>query len=168
MDIRRLSSLVAILAATSAAGASAETLQATWHAPETNPERALERILKHADSDRDQLDNLLDGRGAKNFRPTVDYLEVLTPPLIATIRREERQRLKDNCGGSYTEQLCGLNFSPISCTQDYNDVYLYRTMSEGESTALVSYRWPWIEMPAGTYRLTRLRTHNGLTRLAGV
>lgn len=162
MDIGRLSGFIAIsaIAAVGAAVASAEGRQASWHAPETIPELALNRILKLADSDRDQLDNLFGGRGAKNFRQTIDYTTTLTAPLRAAIRSAEDLEVKNSCGGSYTPgELCGLDFSPISCTQDYNDVYLYETTSESEYAALVSYTWPRDEQPIATYKLIKESGH---------
>jgi hypothetical protein len=91
MLIGRLSIILMILAIAvgSVAGAFVEKPQVTWHAPETNPERALDRILKLVDRDRNKLDNLSNVRGAKSSRRTIDYEPVLIPPLIAPTRGEE-------------------------------------------------------------------------------
>jgi hypothetical protein len=144
---------VAIVIVT-AATAAAQAPPAGWHAPLTTSEAALDRILKMADNDDDQLDNLLGGRGTAGFHPTVDYKTVLTPPLLAAIKRTEDQLVQKSCGGHYTGDVCGLDFSPLTCAQDTNDTYLYRTEFKQAHVAEISYTWPsGSTSPIATYML---------------
>jgi hypothetical protein len=143
--------------ATAVAGAVTSTVKATgsaWHAPLTASEMALDRILKMADSDRDQLDNLLGGRGRANYHATMDYTPVLTPPLLAAIKRSEDQLVQKSCGGHYTGEICGLDFSPVTCAQDVNDTYLYHTEFKRGHVAEISYAWSSANAsPVATYML---------------
>jgi hypothetical protein len=156
MGLGRWSRLVLALVTVVAGGATSAVKagSSAWHAPLTTPELALDRILKMADSDPDQLDNLLGGRGRADFHPTVDYTAVLTPPLLAAIRRSEDQLVRKSCGGYYTGEVCGLDFSPVTCAQDMNDAYLYRTEFKRGHVAEISYAWSLaVASPAATYML---------------
>lgn len=141
-----------------------------WHVPGSAPERTLDRLLKTADADDGLLDNLLSGRGKKGFRPSVDYGASVTPALLRSIRLVERQLVKQTCGGRYTGEVCGLDYSPISCAQDNSDHYLYRTLAQTDHSAVVSYAWPpenASETPSAIAEF-RLVEANGSWRLDGV
>jgi hypothetical protein len=91
MSLRRFIDLSLVLTVVTAAStAFADASQTRWHAPESVTERALDKILKTADRDDNQLDNLLDGRGRTGFRPTVDYRPMLTPQLSTAIVQAEK------------------------------------------------------------------------------
>jgi hypothetical protein len=146
------------LALTLAAGAALAWPAAaeTIHPPATLAERALDGILKHADSDGQQLDNLFGGRGQKNFHATADYGKVLTPPLIAAITAKQKAVVQADCGGQYKKgELCGMDSSPITCAQDFSDSYLYRTDSSSDDRAEITYYWPGTRQPVAAYRLIR-------------
>ena len=124
--------------------------------PKTLAERTLDGILKHADQDPDQLDNLFDGRGQKPFRPAEDYGKDLMAPLMAAMSAKEKALVQANCGGHYRKgDVCGLDYSPITCAQDLSDSYLYRTEAGGEDRMEISYYWPGMKRPVATYRLVR-------------
>lgn len=132
--------------------AAAETI----HPPASTAERALDGILKHADYDSNQLDNLFGGRGQKNYRPTADYSKILTPPLLTAITAKQKALVQKDCGGQYRKgDICGMDSSPITCAQDTSDSYLYRTLSGGEDRAEIAYYWPGTDKPVATYRLIR-------------
>jgi hypothetical protein len=156
MEIARLvcSGIIVAAVAAVATPCAAKAPDSTWHAAQTASEVALDRILKQADGDGDQLDNLLDGRGRPGFRPTVDYTATLTPPLLAAIKQTEKQLVQKSCHGHYTDEICGLDFSPLTCAQDVNDTYLYRTNFDGGHIVEISYAWASDKpAPAATYRL---------------
>jgi hypothetical protein len=150
-----------------AALAQATRPELPFHPPETEVERALDAILHRADSDTHLLSNLLDGRGGRGFRRTLDYAPLLTPALVAAIARAERALLRQNCGGRYRPgEICGLDFGPLTCAQDSNEVYLYRTQVTRPDEAIVAYRWPEGGRAAvATYRLLR---RGGAWRIDGI
>jgi len=132
--------------------AAAETI----HPPASTAERALDGILKHADYDDKQLDNLFGGRGQKNFHATVDYSKVLTAPLLAAITAKQKAMVQADCGGQYRkDDICGMDSSPITCAQDVSDSYLYRTESGEDNRAEIAYYWPGTRKAVAIYRLIR-------------
>ena len=48
-----------------------------------------------------------------------------------------------------------MDYSPITCAQDFSDSYLYRTESSGPDQAEITYYWPGEKKPVATYRLVR-------------
>jgi hypothetical protein len=144
--------LVLVIGPSLAWPAAAETI----HPPETTAERTLDGILKHADYDDQQLDNLFDGRGQRAFHATVDYSKVLTTPVLAAISAKEKTLVQAGCGGHYQKgEICGLDFSPITCAQDLSDTYFYRTETSGDDRAEIAYYWPGMTKSIATYRLVR-------------
>jgi hypothetical protein len=138
-----------------ALGASAPP-HAKFHAPQSEPERALDSILKRVDKDENLLDNLLQGRGTKNYKPTFDYASLLTSGLIAAIRTKEREIVRRDCRGKYVEgDICGLDYSPITCAQDMNSKYEYRTLENTGDAVKIEYRWPPGGKPVATYTLRK-------------
>jgi hypothetical protein len=136
--------------------AAAASAPAGFHDAASEPERALAAILKAADADDNQLDNLLAGRGAPNFRPTVDYGRVLTTPLRRAIAAAEKTLLDQACGGRYRAgEICGLDFSPLTCAQDAPARYLFRTDAARGEAARISTAWPSAPKPVATYRLVK-------------
>jgi hypothetical protein len=142
-----------LIAGTGLAGPAAA---GTIRPPATIAERALDAILKHADQDPDLLDNLFEGRGQRPFSPAEDYTKVLTAPVLAAMAAKEKALVQAACGGHYRKgEVCGMDFSPITCAQDLSDSYLYRTETSGEDRADITYYWPGMNKPVATYRLVR-------------
>jgi hypothetical protein len=126
-----------------------------FHDVETEAERALDAILKRVDHDHQALDNLLGGRGP-GFRRTVDYRTMITPPALAAIAAHEKEVVKRTCGGRYRDgEICGLDYVPVTCAQDSNPVYFYRTLSASADRAEIAQKWPYSKEPGATYRLVR-------------
>src|SRR5580765_5664206 len=69
-----------------------------FHAPQSPAERALDAMLHRADRDERQLANLL-GRPDADHR--FDYRTILTERLIGVLREQERDMVKNDCGGHY-------------------------------------------------------------------
>jgi hypothetical protein len=62
--------------------------------------------------------------------------------------------VQQSCGGRYTGEVCGLDFSPVTCAQDINDTYLYRTEFNCGHVADISYVWSSDDTsPTATYVL---------------
>lgn len=138
------------------ASAASALGQAAFHAAHTAPQRALEQILKRADKDEHLLDNLLQGRGTNNFKPTVNYQSLLTLGLIEAIRKHEQALVGKDCKGIYLEgEICGLDYSPITCGQDSGTRYEFRTLQAEPSKAKIDFRWSGGEI-AASYRLVKV------------
>jgi hypothetical protein len=104
---------------------------ARFHPPVTPAERALDATLRAAEADDGVLDNLLEGRGERGYRPTVNYGSRLTGSLLAAIRRAERDMVRRECGGRYKSgEICGLDYNPITCAQDRVGRRLVATLSD--------------------------------------
>jgi len=140
-----------------ASSAALTQTAADFHAPRSEAERALDTILKRADADKYQLDNLFDGRGDDSFRRKFDYSTVLTPALLSALKEAEAAMVRKECGGAYSPgDICGFDYTPITCGQDFQYPYLYRTDSAGRDEALLSYAWSDKKRTA-TYRLVKQR-----------
>lgn len=121
--------------------------------PGTVPETALDRVLHRADSDGEQLANLLHRPGAD---VRIDYTQMLTPALIAAITNAEKQLVQKDCGGKYLKgEVCGLDYSPITCAQDTAPSYIYHTVLELGDRAVIEYAWPNGRIPIATYTIVK-------------
>ena len=149
-----------------AAAIPAYAAQTAPHPPSSAAERALDAILKQSDRDDDLLDNLFKGRGAKTFKPKVDYSAMLTPALLAALRTKEATLVRTDCNGAYLEgELCGMDYSPLTCAQDAVPHYRYRTEVDDGSTARLIYFWPKETKATATFKLVKV---SGRWRLDGV
>jgi hypothetical protein len=163
--MRRSVAALLVLAAIGSA-AAAESSLAGFHAPQTEAERALDTILMATGRDDTALDNLLGGRGKAGFRPTIDYRRFVTDALLRAIRDAEAALVKRDCGGAYREgEICGLDYDPLTCAQDSNPRYLYRTETQHAGTARIAYAWPGQPAVAATYRLV---LRDGRWKLDGI
>ena len=128
---------------------------AGFHAPETASERVLDRMLKRAGADEEQLDNLFHRFGPVAAAKRVDYRALLSDGLLDAMRGEERREVQRECGGHYQPNvICGMVSSPITCAQDFPSAYLYRTLAEGADRAIIAFKSPDGGLVA-TYRLKR-------------
>lgn len=124
-----------------------------FHPAQTPSELALDKILRIADADQNQLGNLLhrtdrDGR--------VDYTQMLTPALIAALVKEEKKMVQKDCGGKYLQgEICGFDYSPITCAQDSAPSYLYHTVLDLQSRVVIEYAWPNETSRAAVYTLVK-------------
>lgn len=126
-----------------------------FHEAQSEAERALDSILKRVDHDNQALDNLVGGRGP-GFRRTVEYRTMLTAPVLAAIAAREKDAVKRSCGGRYREdEVCGLDYMPVTCAQDSSPLYYYRTDSESTDAAQVAYHAPFGQAAQATYRLVK-------------
>ncbi len=63
--------------------------------------------------------------------------------------------VNQDCDGEYIDgDMCGINYNPLTCAQDYYDEgYIYKTLSSDDKTAIIAYRWPYLPEVVATYRL---------------
>jgi hypothetical protein len=132
----------AALAAALPARGAETTAPSPFHPPATEAEQALAAILHRADTDAAILDNILGARGTRHFHRSVDYTVDLTPALLRAIREAEHRLVAKECGGHYRAgDICGLDYNPVTCAQDSDPPYLYRTDAAQADQATISYRW---------------------------
>ncbi len=139
---------------------------ARFHRPVTSVERALDATLRAAESDNAVLDNLLEGRGERGYRPTVNYGSRLTASLLAAIRNAERDMVRRECGGRYKSgEICGLDYNPITCAQDRIGRRLLSTVSGSAGRARIALA----SAPGGPLHATYAMVDDGgVWRLDGV
>ena len=131
---------------------AAAAAPAGFHPPKSPAEVALDKVLKAADADEFQLDNLLH-RYPVVPKKRVDYRTMLSAPLIAAMQAEEKKLVAHDCGGKYLEgEVCGMDSSPITCAQDVVAPYRYKTVTQHAKDATIAG-------PNATYRMTQI--HGG-------
>ncbi|HTK79356.1 MAG TPA: hypothetical protein VL286_02855 [Rhizomicrobium sp.] len=120
-----------------------------FHPPKSAAELALDKILKLADRDDDLLDNLLHRYPVAKAKQ-VDYRPMLTAQLLAAMQAEEKRLVKQDCGGKYLEgELCGMDYSPITCAQDTVAPYTYKTLAQTDRATTIAG-------PGATYRMIQV------------
>ncbi|MDE2182424.1 MAG: hypothetical protein KGJ78_05330 [Alphaproteobacteria bacterium] len=147
---------VAALAASYAIAVPASAA-GSFHPPASQTEKELDRMLHAADADDNELNNIVHRPGSRQTR---DYGTMLTPALIAAIRKTEMEWVRRDCGGKYRKgEECGLDFLPLTCSQDVSQTYLYHTVLDLGSRVVIEYAWPQDGKRAATYTL--LQTPRG-------
>jgi hypothetical protein len=107
------------------------------HPPQSAAEVSLNKIVTIANGDEFQLDNLL-YRYPVVPKKQVDYRGMLTAQLIAAMQAEEKKLVAKDCGGKYMEgEVCGMDYSPITCAQDTVG-RSYRTIAQRAHDAIVA------------------------------
>jgi hypothetical protein len=146
-------SLAIILAAALAAVTPALAEPVHFHPPQTEQEQALDKMLHATETDGDALAQLLGRPGAKGH---LDYARILTPKVIASIRKAERALVRQDCGGKYRkDEVCGIDFDPITCAQDSSPAYLYHTILDLGPKVVIEYKSPDQTASAAVYTLVK-------------
>ncbi len=145
------------LAGLAAHGQSAAAQAPGFHPPTSVVETSLDRILRATERDDATLTQLIEGRGGVRAGR---YRRWATPGLIAAIRAADQRLVDSDCGGKRTaDQICGIDWNPLTCAQDSDPTYLYKTIEVGEQLAVVDYVWsegdPAAGEPATRFRLRR-------------
>lgn len=134
------------LAVIVSAGPASAGARTGFHPPKSSSEVALDKVVRLADRDDDLLDNLLHRYPVAKAKQ-IDYRPMLTAPLIAAMQAEERRLVKQDCGGKYLEgEICGIDYSPITCAQDTVAPYTYKTVAQHDRDVT-------IVGPDATYRM---------------
>ena len=129
---------------------------APFHPPQSPAERALDAMLHRADADEGQLANLL-GRPDADHR--FDYRTILTAREIGVLREQEHDMVENDCGGHYREgEVCGFDYSPVTCAQDQLEHYLYRTVEVKADRTMIDYAWPPESKTVAQYTLVKNQT----------
>lgn len=126
---------------------------AAFHSPQTEQEQMLDKMLRASETDGDALAQLLGRPGAKGH---LDYSQILTPKLIAAIRKAERALVRQDCGGKYRkDEVCGIDFDPVTCSQDTSPGYLYHTILDLGPKVVIEYAWPGQTASTAVYTLVK-------------
>ncbi len=146
--------------------AAAEVGKAPFHAASSPVERLLDRIINTADKDPD-LGPFALKLPSRDRRADSKYSALFSPALERAWSTAEADLVKKDCGGAYQEgEICGMDFSPITCAQDSNDgKYQYATTAQDDHSAVIALRWAGQPDVVATYRLLR---HGGAWLMDGV
>lgn len=144
--------------------------EAKGHKPE---EQALNAILNTAGHDPNLFQSLIDYRNPKAQAAKSPYGALLTPALINRIHTKEKQTVDKTCGGHYSSQnVCGLDFNPITCSQEdlgrlsfktrakQSDVRIIRVYSKTLKTSVGHYRMVWSQ---NRWKLDAINCGHGVT-----
>lgn len=130
-----------------------------FHKPRTEPEKALDRILKLSDEEPESSWFAVGVPWRDKAKDSL-YRGLLSQRLKDSWADAERKAVKENCNGTYVDgELCGIDIHPITCSQDTAETYLYRTVELSSERAIVEYRWDRAPKIIATYRLV----HEGTT-----
>ena len=116
--LRRFARTVAVMStALLLAGQAASANEIEFSAPTTAPEKALHAILqwnKHETGQRSSdLFDFLTQRAGRSKTSDPRYQSKFTLSLVQAIRAADQRMTEKDCEG-----VCGLDFDPITCTQD--------------------------------------------------
>jgi hypothetical protein len=141
-----------------------------FHEPQTEVERALDKILRLDLDDDGSLFNFIAGAPYSNPAKSQRYAQLFTRTLLDAWRKAEADLVRINCGGKYIEgDLCGFNYDPIICGQDSPDRYVYRTIKSEKGSASVVTAWPdMLSMDWNYFTSYRLVNENTRWKLDGV
>jgi hypothetical protein len=137
-----------------------------FHPPQTEAERALDKILTRAKTDSDMTFYALGephydpplGSSHARLVPPEDrgYSNLFTEALVKAWREKEKSLVQQSCGGQYIAgELCGLDYDPIFCAQDYTDSFHYYTVDSGKNAAVIEYSFPDTGYLLATYGMIK-------------
>lgn len=129
----------------------------SFHRPGHAAELSLDRLI-HKENTDDNMFLFEVKRPDRNLRKDQKYKGLFTSDLEKAWADTETELVQRDCGGKYLDngEICGMNFSPLSCAQDYSEKgYLYRLDCADDSTATITMRWPLIAQPVATYHMIR-------------
>ncbi|TAN61306.1 MAG: hypothetical protein EPN20_12625 [Magnetospirillum sp.] len=133
--------------------------QKDFHQAASDAELALDRIIRLSDHD-DGLFLFITKRPDRDKNRDTEYPDLFSKNLMKSVADVERRLVKKTCGGVYDGEICGLDFNPVTCAQDYSeDGYVYRTEDTGHGAAVVSLKWPRLSGVVATYRMIRSDNH---------
>lgn len=138
---------------------------ASFHAPVTPAEKVLDTILARANQDDNLFEFILK-------RPWYDpakgsgYENMFSRTLLDEWARAEASMVKESCDGVYREgEICGIDYDPISCSQDPPDAYTYRTKIASNQRVVIASMAPYSATGAVNYVFVKT---NGKWKLDGV
>jgi hypothetical protein len=160
--------LASCLALAFAAGPAQSGSQEPFDAARSAPEKALNEIFHHSDND-DNLSEFVLKRPWYDAKKDKGYATLFTPNLLAAWASAEAQLVQHDCQGKYLDgEICGIDYSPITCGNATSDKgYRFRTKEADDRKAILSSRWAGEQARADgpQYRMAK---EGGSWRLDGV
>ena len=146
--------------------APAQAADTAFHPPQTEAERALDKILRSFGVNDDLGGFIFDDPGYNHARDQ-EFSLLFTQDFLNRYAREEKAQVKKSCGGKYPPdgRPCDMleDNLPIYCGNDHPDDFLYRTIKSDQQHAIVTYRWP--DTPLEGYAFYRFINDNGVWKL---
>lgn len=131
-----------------------------FHPPITTLEKRLDEILHLAEvklwSEPSAEDYVLQAP-YRDQKYDSKYADFFSQAYVRACAKKEKELVDRYCGGNYISgEQCGIDFSPIACTQDSNNSYVYNTLMETDKVARIEYKWHLTDdKPDATYRLIK-------------
>lgn len=127
-----------------------------FHPPSSAAERALDAIIRRDDRDPALFEFAVKRPDRKKAKDQL-YARYFSPGIQDAWLKAERALVNKDCGGNYQNgEICGLDYSPITCAQDHSETgYAYDTLKEDGASASIQMKWIELDKPAATYRMIR-------------
>ncbi|HEU5046316.1 MAG TPA: hypothetical protein VFT64_00580 [Rickettsiales bacterium] len=140
-----------------------------FNRPQTAAEKALDHILKTADSMGGKgYDFYAYVTGSPTQTPSRSFASFVTDAYRNTVTSMQNAALKTNCNGKYLEgEECGLNINPILCAQDSPPTYFYHTAVTERNSAVVLVAWS-AHAPLSTTVIYHMRYESPYWKVDGV
>lgn len=136
-----------------------------FHPPATVAERALDATLKASDADSG-LFLFVVNRPDRQVTDDEKFSGFFTRQLLDVIAAVEKSEVERDCGGRYTDEICGLDFNPITCAQDEPEKgYAYRTEKSSARRQVIAMSWSGRNELVATYRMVK---QGGAWKMDGV
>lgn len=117
-----------------------------YHSPQTSAEKSLDKILRlNSDKEYDLYKIVFDYPN-RNKKYEEEVRSLFTESFLQKSASWERELVKESCGnivpadGEPCDVIRSVN--PIICAQDALSTYLYKTIYQDASTAIIRYGWP--------------------------
>ncbi len=145
--------------------ASAETnskpaARESFHIAQSDAEKILLDIIRRANTDNNIIKYIL-GRPRYDAKKDTGYSYLFTKTLLQVMAKKESDLVKRSCGGKYTGKICGIDYNPITCSQDFIDEgYLFQTKEDNGHKAVIHFLWtPFIDDGSTFYILIKDGAH---------
>jgi hypothetical protein len=126
--------------------------------PANPAEQALLQIIDAFDQNPDLLEPIL-GRSEQKTAETEHFARHFSPALRKALHAAESDLVQQYCGGVYRDgELCGLDYTPLTCAQDVfgsaNAVLTSET--NGQNQTIISYRTSGDDTVIARYRMQQM------------
>ena len=127
---------------------------AGFHRAATATEKALDGVVTLAERDIDLVRYALAFPAVGKIKDK-GYSAVVSQALFKAIGEAEKKQVAKICGGvDRSDMVCGMDFNPITCSQESpGKPYLYKTVTTAPDRIVIDRRWPEGGADTSRYRL---------------